>query len=1001
MVWQGGYSVLSLSCLSESASDKSEAAMLEITDNVVKVKRFDLKNNCVIGDYRVFDIPNMVANPDDTTYWKYNENRAEKSVKPVFADDAKVDVLSVGETEVELEFNAVSKALTDDDYMVASYRVKIIDKELQSKAADVVAPTQDNVLPASLRNKKVTKKITALDSDTEYIAEVSALDVWGNESDVITCEFTTEKSENDEEKVKYNSPEEDERELETKYIMSVKDGETEATANYTEFSGGAGRGPYKDSRGPGEYFVVFYEAEMSISFEFEVAKSGVYDIMVQTDSIENCTVRAKVDSLPKKPVTLIGKGVWYNMGTVYSSLGKVPLEAGTHTVTVEVPQKLTAELHLWSVSLAKDAEAHVINTFCTEGTPWEGHYANYTKDKNTLAYQFYGDGYGAIDFEFTAPVNGDYAIWVEAAGGGADNAFTVSVNGKDETVINLPAGVASTIGTCKSEETLRLSKGTNKIRLLAGTTSAPYFRSITVLSYDLTDLWSIYPTSSDNVVGFSGGNSGDNDLSTDLIMMAAGGGYISYSITPSKTGKYSFSWQLYSTGFYAQTLVNGEAINNETYYEQAKGYTEPITTVLIGGTTYTVTLKALTSGHAYVYGMRFDYVGAPDNIGEGVYYDMFAGDSIADNYESQGASTIKYGDGRTKDGWGCYGGLYSEFKVNTEFAGWYDINLVLGAAKASIVKLTIDGIDFAEKTTAFADGETWAVRRDNDFGEIFLMPGEHTFRITGIDGTFMIYKTRLSFNRPDDGISPFSFTYDCLSYTDKGGANVQTYTSPYHAMVLGEGNSYAEYTIYVPEGNYVFEICYGAIEWDGQMSIELNNNLLGTYPLPKTGTSIFQTGYDVDAFYSPEILSLKEGRNTIKLQCEQFADYQEDSGYAYFSYTTIKLTRISTPHVSLFEGENILPYSKVSEIKNGDMAVKAYLPRAFANKNVRMYAAVYKDNQLYKIVSSETKKAGTTDTLTAVINAIEKEEGKTYSARFFFWKADESIVPLSEAVFKL
>lgn len=995
MVWQGGYTVASISCLSESASDKSEAAILEIKDNIVTIKYLDLKNDCQMDFERVFDIPNMTANPGDAAYWKYNNNRADKIEKPTFAENSEINVLSADETEVELEFPAVPKTLEEDGYMIASYRIKITDKELQSKAADISAYTDDYFLPAHMRKEKVVKTVTNLEKGTDYIAEISACNVWGVESDAIVCEFTTSGIK--ETTAKYNSPQEDDRNPEIKYIKSVKAGETEATANYTEFNG-QGRGPFKDSRGPGEYFVVFYEAGMYITFEFEIEKSGMYEIMTQTDSISNETVRAIVDGIPKKPVTLIGKGAWYNMGTVYSSMGKVPLEAGKHTITIEAPEKLSNELHIWSVCLAMDKEASVTNMFCTEGTPWEGHYSDYSRDKKTMAYQLYGDGYGAIEFEFNAPVNGEYIISVDAAGGKADNSFSVFVDSEEKTTIKLPAGVASTIGTCTAENTIRLEKGTKKIKLLCGKTSAPYFRSISIVSYDLSDLWSVYPTSSEKVTSFSGGHSGDTNVADGLIMMAGGNGYITYRIIPARTGKYDISWQLYSTGFYAQTLINGEAINGATYFKQANGFTDTLNAVLMAGRTYDITLKAVTSGHAYVYAMKIDFIGEPDNGGEGIYYDIYAGDSIGDNYDAQSATGIKYGNGYTENGWGCYGGLYSDFKVNIDFAGWYDINLVLGSANSAIVNLSIDGMSFCEKTSNFVEGENWAVRRDNDFGQVFFMPGEHTFRITGVNGTFMIYKTRLSFNRADDGKAPLSFSYSSTSYTDKGGANVQTYNSPYPGVVLGEGNSYAEYTVYVPEGNYAFELCYGAKAWDGQMSIKVNGEMLGTYPLPMTGTSLHQPAYDVNRYYTPEILSLKEGRNTIRLQCEQFAPYQDENGYAYFSYSTFKLTRLMEPDVSMYEGKGTIPYTKASEIKDGTMTVKAFLPRSFKNESVIMYAAIYEGNRLYKVAYDKTQKASGTDVLEAEFTDILKDGKSNYTCRFFFWNESGNIIPICEEI---
>lgn len=1039
-IWQDGFTVVNLGQTSNGGGavvdgsvvlnrEVSEGVMLEIKDNVVTIKRMDFKNQCYIGEDRVLDIPNMNTYCDKTnanyeTYWKYTDARSNKTTAPIFSADTEITTSRITESTATISFKQAMVENSPVEDTVIKYNVKIVNKKLNALLQNYDVAS-DFYRPEALRAEKIDIPLKELSFGTEYTVTVKAITAYGKTSNEISGTFKTAAYDNT--KNTATSPESETREVVYKYVAK-DDGTGSYTAAYDEInSPGRNRkevtadddGNYpegsftatvdgeekhfvnwfhRDTRfGFGGHFVDLYEQNNYITFSLDVEKSGVYELMGIAANSTSSDMGVYIDGSKKGtftvPVNNSGSyGPIYD--ATYTGIGEYVLTAGTHAVTLKLEKQANASIQFWGVALALEKEAQVIKMDRTEGTPNANHYVSYGGETN--AYQFYGDVGSYIDFNVNSPVNGEYVLSAEAAGGTAANTFTVSVNGTEKSVINVPAGAASTIAYHTAEQTISLTKGTNTIRLTTGNTSSPYLRSITLISYDTTDRWVVYPVDGEKVTAWQNGGSGDNDLTNGLIMMATTG-YATYKVTPAKTGSYNLSWDVWNHGCYAQSFMKYDgvekALTKKTLYGDTRAYTDTIEVMLMKGYEYEFTFKAVEkaedgAGYFDFYNMKLEYTGEPKNGGEGVYYDIFAGDKTAFN-----STGTDYGDGKGKnDGLGMYGSIYADFTANVDYEGWYDINMVLGASTdTSSVQLLIDEQEVATKNAV--NSTTWTTRADNNFGKIYLTAGKHSIRVLGKGGEFMFFKVRLAFDRVDDGASAISFAYAATDFNSKGGSNVVIdYTN--NGVVLGEGNSYTEYVVDVPEGNYIFAIAYGTdLEGGGRTSLTINGAALGTYSLAKNGTWIGRNTFDANNYTNIEVVNLNEGINKIKLRCETFAN---SGSYGYFSFSGFKLIRITEPVVQMFKGE-YASTDRLYNLTDGTLTVRMFLPNSLKSKPITMVAAIYKDDALYKsaVVSKEDVSAG--DTIYTKFENVQLESGSNYTYKFIFLKSVESMIPYFNA----
>lgn len=1043
-IWQDGFTVVNLGQTSNGGGavvdgsvvlnrEVSEGVMLEIKDNVVTIKRMDFKNQCYIGEDRVLDIPNMNTYCDKTnanyeTYWKYTDARSNKTTAPIFSADTEITTSRITESTATISFKQATVENSPVEDTVIKYNVKIVNKKLNALLQNYDVAS-DFYRPEALRAEKIDIPLKELSFGTEYTVTVKAITAYGKTSNEISGTFKTAAYDNT--KNTATSPESETREVVYKYVAK-DDGTGSYTTAYDEInSPGRNRkevtadddGNYpegsftatvdgeekhfvnwfhRDTRfGFGGHFVDLYEQNNYITFSLDVEKSGVYELMGIAANSTSSDMGVYIDGSKKGtftvPVNNSGSyGPIYD--ATYTGIGEYVLTAGTHAVTLKLEKQANASIQFWGVALALEKEAQVINKHYTEGAiKYSGH--GHEEAANDLC-RLYGDGYGIIEFTVEVPVNGEYVLSAEASGSDQDSTFAVAVNGTNETVINLPKGDLTTIASLTAEKTVSLAKGENTITLTAATDKgAPYLRSITLISYDTTDRWGIYPIDGDNVTSWASGNAGDTPNGGSLIMMPTVG-HATYKITPAKTGRYNLSWEIYKHNCYGQSFVKYDgvekALTEKTHYSDGeRAYTEPIEVTLMEGYEYEFTFKAveafdenINDPYFTLYNMKLEYTGEPKNGGEGVYYDIFAGDKTAFN-----STGTDYGDGKGKnDGLGMYGSIYADFTANVDYEGWYDINMVLGASTdTSSVQLLIDEQEVATKNAV--NSTTWTTRADNNFGKIYLTAGKHSIRVLGKGGEFMFFKVRLAFDRVDDGASAISFAYAATDFNSKGGSNVVIdYTN--NGVVLGEGNSYTEYVVDVPEGNYIFAIAYGTdLEGGGRTSLTINGAALGTYSLAKNGTWIGRNTFDANNYTNIEVVNLNEGINKIKLRCETFAN---SGSYGYFSFSGFKLIRITEPVVQMFKGE-YASTDRLYNLTDGTLTVRMFLPNSLKSKPITMVAAIYKDDALYKaaVVSKDAVSAG--DTIYTKFENVQLESGSNYTYKFIFLKSVESMIPYFNA----
>lgn len=1022
-IWQGGYTVINVGYTSNSSGatitgeavypkDNQEALMIEIDkNNVVRLKRIDVKNQCIIGEDWVLDIPNMVNNPKNETYWKYTDSRYDASPVPYFAEGSEVSTLLTTETTARLSFpSAKINAFMGDD-IIRYYNVKVVNKKLQSLVQDYNI-SSDFYNPASKRANPFQFTVDELHEGTEYVAEITAYSPYGKKSGKITGSFKTLSSSSgdgsdDEANDAPTSPEKDKRNPVVKYVANLTDDVNAPTwheneslhyvTNYKETnSENYGRKLFRDGRGAGDGFAfTFFENAQYITFEFEVEKDGIYDLLAITDTAaENQVMNVLIDEKNCGTFTAPANGVWYVAGTDYTSVGKFTLKAGLHTVTFKNAAQLNDELHFWGVALALETEASVLEIDVKDSTNLS-HGANCSMyDAVTLIYDSV-----AASFTVDIPVEGAYDIYANLSTDSAkDHTFTLAVDGMDcfsQTVKTLygPDGTEK----IKLNEQIPLTKGTHTITFktqaygdnyaFLGMSGFTLFREGKESDWS----WKRISVGSDYLSNLTDYNMNNGAMYADSFGMG-NGCYLTVSVTPSVSGVYEVSYFAAGASSVLNTILNNETVDEQTFDTNGSAaitnitWTTPIELVLLKGYTYDIKVLKQDGGDATLKTVDVKLKNELTS-GEGICYDLFAGDYDDTNVEepTEGSQWPRWGDGRGDLGYSMYGTRYISYNLDVDFSGWYDVSVLayspFSATNPASVSVYVDGV-LKNTIDSIAQGNT---KLSNSLGSIFLLKGTHEIKILNNGGDMDYFKTSLKYVKGDDGTADVSFIYDCLSYTQKGGSNVQEYTSPYNGMVIAEGNSFAEYKVNVPAGNYAFEICYGAEGFDASMSITLNGGMLGVYSLPQNDTFIHKPDYNTESFFTPEILSLNAGTNTIKLRCENGK---------YFSFTQFKLTRLSEPTLQLYSGEYVVPGKQIKSIVNGTDTVRAFLPNYFEGDSCSMVVCIYENGRLFKTKISENSDVKVGDVLIATFEDVALNSDKTYTMKAFFWNSTGEMVPL-------
>ena len=191
-------------------------------------------------------------------------------------------------------------------------------------------------------------------------------------------------------------------------------------------------------------------------------------------------------------------------------------------------------------------------------------------------------------------------------------------------------------------------------------------------------------------------------------------------------------------------------------------------------------------------------------------------------------------------------------------------------------------------------------------------------------------------------------------------------------------NSNATYVLNPGAGNYRV---YASLKSNtGKPTLETNiitkengtskTTKVGTYSGPYSGShNLTELG----------IINVSDGAFTLKFN---IPDTSTTMGiYVYY----LVLEAIDEPVVSVHSGEEATYSNVLTNLAEGIMTAKAYLPKEIANKSVTVLFAIYDEaGSLYKVEKTTVESASENQVVNVTINDVAFEEGKTYTSKVFF-----------------
>lgn len=145
----------------------SQGLVVKVYDNEVVIKRRDFHNDAWTGDPWVLKLPAKKSN------FKYTEDRDH--VNPEFSESSAISIVDKTTKSLKIRFQQAS-----DNILVHSYRVTAKNKQTGEvvKNYEAFSEFYRDPVPDAL-----TLPIDGLESGTEYVIEVQAIDSFGNESE--------------------------------------------------------------------------------------------------------------------------------------------------------------------------------------------------------------------------------------------------------------------------------------------------------------------------------------------------------------------------------------------------------------------------------------------------------------------------------------------------------------------------------------------------------------------------------------------------------------------------------------------------------------------------------------------------------------------------------------------------------------------------------------------------------------------------------------------------
>lgn len=349
-IWQDGFTVFQTSHLSNGGltyyeadnkqltGDSHQSAMIEVTDNVVKIYKLDHATNSYIGDPWVIDIPKIVSDrtdansENDNDHYLYSADKRENAENPSFPSGSAVTVsVDVNNAAITWANNAVPGAETPNqqDDFVRGYKL-----EIKTAAGDaVVSEKLQGDFYKAVQPESYTKTYS-LAYNTSYTVSIYPWGVFGGFGAPITKTFKTEKEQVPEGAVRYE---------------------------FEDFAPAGDWSRLEAASGGAIAIDTWTSSDPSFTVPVKLEKAGYYDITYLAGNYNN-----NLANLSLVTLTLDGQEIGKNdMGfteilSAYTSFASAPmskyekkgfwLEAGDHTLHVAIAA-CTSNTSLWKYQM--------------------------------------------------------------------------------------------------------------------------------------------------------------------------------------------------------------------------------------------------------------------------------------------------------------------------------------------------------------------------------------------------------------------------------------------------------------------------------------------------------------------------------------------------------------------------------------------------------------------------------------------------------------------------
>lgn len=964
-IWQDGFTQIDMGCTGGSmshrlgkpdngiAADWIEANYIEVTtDNIVYVHRISVQSGTAagqtpkyIGNPYVLDIPAMVADANDggevdTNVWKYTDARKTNAVAPTFADTDKITVTAVTSNSATIQFPAATIATEDEE--VISYRIQVINKKTSQQ-------TQDYVIASDYYKTQKTNPfaltVDKLGGSTEYTIKVSAMSPWDKESKALSVNLKTTAK--DASTTPSTPSENDDRETILQYVK-------DATASATVSTYGEGTGTYGWMFGAG----------ISLTWTFEVPSSGTYELIPVAGVGDGGSLAVTVDGVPFGSIT-VPSGNSNAKNKI--SAGFYNLEAGTHTVSFK-SNTGSSSIQMWSASLAKECDSVVTAVQASErtnSTITSGH-ANDISTAGRLAFW----GNSSVTFNVNLLKSGTYDVYVDSGTSGDTTSWKAAIDGKTASSAIQNTGSYGTY--CRTKlGSLELSKGSFTLTMTLTNSGTTSLRRVLFVQEDSIpyEIQQYAGTAASFGTGTNYGTSGDG-WQAHLVGNSAG--YISFAVTPEHTGLYQISWY-YATGgseTTATTTVGGKIIDTSAYANSASlgsasvGVEKRIAHAvpLMAGKTYEIMIENTGAGTLGIERVVVNYVRGRVTLEDGIQFDAYVSNQTGGNV------TVISGTGGTVNERGSmWGGKYITFEMDIEEAGLYNVYLQhRGGSDKHAFCVTVDGVVINDKATQIKTG----LKILDKWGEIVLQAGKHQFRVdyTGSDGV-EFHKLQLESVRGLTEADPYEVTIHAQKEYSKLSDNKTDFTTNNSlGLVLGGSGNWAEYTVDVAAGNYALSIQYGQGH-DSALALSVNDEGIGNFTLPAGGSYLGATAGLPYVTKELGVLSLEEGSNTIRIA--------RVANTKYFTFGSIKLTKIQKPISELYNGSYIVTDTALEPTfrvpLDGEMTARTYIPAYLEGHFVQVVVGVFNSNGM--LVGQGFSRPGNVESNSVLVTNVKLGKG--------------------------